>query len=73
MVFSREQHEVVAEQMDGDADECPEMWTEVQFGADGRWRAPDARLDALIDLVGEAATDIQRLLQEVRRLRARQE
>lgn len=39
---------------------------------DDQWHSPDPRLDAVIDLVGHAPRDIQLLLREVRRLRAKQ-
>jgi hypothetical protein len=39
---------------------------------DDQWRSPDARLDAVIDLFGHAPNDIQRLLDEVRRIRTEQ-
>jgi hypothetical protein len=48
-----------------------EMHVDIHLG-DSRWSSPDVRLDAVIDLLGHAPEDIQRLLQEVRRLQAQQ-
>lgn len=47
------------------------MYVNVHVG-DDQWRSPDARLDAVIDLFGHAPNDIQRLLDEVRRIRTEQ-
>lgn len=48
-----------------------EMYVNVQVG-DDRWRSPDARLDAVVDFFSHAPNDVQRLLEEVRRIRTEQ-
>ncbi|WNV87900.1 hypothetical protein [Umezawaea sp. Da 62-37] len=57
----------------GPADIDPEieMYVNVQVG-DDQWRSPDARLDAIIDFFGHAPDDVQRLLDEIRRIRKQQ-
>lgn len=51
-----------------DPDLDQEMYVDIHVGAD-KWSSPDARLDDVIDFIGHAAGDVERLLQEVRRLR----
>jgi hypothetical protein len=57
-------------QIVGDRDADTEMYLEVRLGAE-RLVSPDARLDAIVDFVGNAATDVPRLIAEVKRLRTR--
>jgi hypothetical protein len=57
-------------QFGGDMDPDAEMYFEVHLGAE-RLVSPDARLDAIIDFVGNAAADVPRLIAEIKRLRRR--
>jgi hypothetical protein len=52
----------------GGADDDNEMYFDVRLGRE-RLVSPDARLDAIVDFVGHAVTDISSLLAEVKRLR----
>ncbi|GEM_PF-6471779 len=55
-------------QFGGDPDEDNEMYFEVRL-AQRQLISPDARLDAVIDFVGNAPDDVLRLVAEVKRLR----
>jgi hypothetical protein len=57
-------------QITGGADADIEMCLEVHLGAE-RLASPDARLDATVDFVGNVASDVPRLVAEVKRLRRR--
>ena len=57
-------------QFGGDTDHDTEMYFEVRLRAE-QLISPDARLDAIIDFVGNAATDVPRLIAEIKRLRRR--
>lgn len=57
-------------QFGGDMDDDSEMYFDVHLGAE-RLVSPDERLDAIIDFVGHAATDVPRLIAEIKRLRGR--
>ena len=52
----------------GNPDVDNEMYLTVLLGTD-RLTSPDPRLDLIVDFVGNAARDVQRLITEVRRLR----
>ncbi|GLY50907.1 hypothetical protein [Lentzea sp. NBRC 102530] len=54
--------------LDGDSPDDLELYVDV-FAGNEQWISPDARLDALVDFVGNSAEDVRRLLDEVRRLR----
>jgi hypothetical protein len=47
-----------------------EMYIDVHLGT-RQLTSPDARLDAVVDFVAHAPTDVARLIAEVRRLRSR--
>jgi hypothetical protein len=55
-------------QFGGEMDPDAEMYFEVRLGAE-RLVSPDARLDAIIGFVGNAAADVPRLIAEIKRLR----
>lgn len=56
-------------QFRGDPDVDNEMYLTVMLGTE-RLTSPDPQLDLIVDFVGNAAHDVQRLIAEVRRLRA---
>jgi hypothetical protein len=51
-----------------DGDQDNEMYLEVHLGTE-QLISPDARLDAIVDFVGNAMDDVQKLVAEVKRLR----
>jgi hypothetical protein len=55
-------------QFGGDPGVDNEMYLTVLLGKD-RLTSPDPRLDLIVDFVGNAVHDVQRLLAEIRRLR----
>jgi hypothetical protein len=55
-------------QFGGAPDEDNEMYLDVRLGQD-QLVSPDTRLDAIVDLIGNAPQDIIRLIDEVRRFR----
>ena len=57
-------------QCGGDSAQDTEMYFEVRLGAE-QLVSPDARLDAIIDFIGNAAEDVPRLIAEIKRLRRR--
>jgi hypothetical protein len=55
-------------QFAGNPDADNDMYFTVMLGAE-RLTSPDPRLDLIVDFVGNAAHDVQRLITEIRRIR----